>query len=203
MSGPATISGSTVTVTGVGTVVLQATQTAAGNYTTGSQQSSFSVNRATPAVSLAAGSNGVFVGDPLMLTATVSSSIGTPTGSVAFLNGPTTLGTAALDKGVAALTVTTLPTGSQTLTAVYSGDSNFVAATSAPTAETVQDLAVTTSVSSQTVSSGATANFVLRLSPTNGTTFPAPVSVAWLLLGFPLGHGATRRLRQSESLHGG
>jgi hypothetical protein len=43
VSGPATISGSTVTLTGAGTVVLQASQVAAGNYTAGSQNASFTV----------------------------------------------------------------------------------------------------------------------------------------------------------------
>ena len=43
VSGPATISGSTVTFTGVGTVVLQASQSANGNYTAGTQNASFTV----------------------------------------------------------------------------------------------------------------------------------------------------------------
>jgi hypothetical protein len=46
VSGPATISGSTVTVTGAGTVVLQASQVAAGNYGAGTQNASFVVNPA-------------------------------------------------------------------------------------------------------------------------------------------------------------
>ena len=188
VSGPATISGSTVTVTGVGTVVLQASQASAGNYLSGSQQTSFTVNRAAPSVALVTGSGAVFVGNPLVLTATVSSPIGTPTGSVTFLNGSTPLGTAAVSAGVAALTASTLPTGSQTLTAVYSGDTSFAAANSGAVAETVQDLAVTTSTASQTASAGATANFVFALSPTNGTTFPAAVNFA--VSGLPTGSTA-------------
>jgi Bacterial Ig-like domain (group 3)/FG-GAP-like repeat len=42
-SGPATISGATVTVTGVGTVVLSASQAAAGNYTAATTTASFNV----------------------------------------------------------------------------------------------------------------------------------------------------------------
>lgn len=47
VSGPATISGSMVTVTGAGTVVLQASQAAAGNYGAGTQNASFVVNLAS------------------------------------------------------------------------------------------------------------------------------------------------------------
>ena len=47
-SGPATISGSTVTITGVGTVVLGASQAATTNYTTATTSTSFTVAPATP-----------------------------------------------------------------------------------------------------------------------------------------------------------
>ena len=43
VSGAATISGSTVTLTGLGTVRLQASQAATGNYTTATIQTSFTV----------------------------------------------------------------------------------------------------------------------------------------------------------------
>jgi hypothetical protein len=47
VSGPATISGSTVTLTGVaGSVVLQASQAAAGSYAAGTKTASFTVNKA-------------------------------------------------------------------------------------------------------------------------------------------------------------
>ena len=50
-SGPATISGSTVTVTGVGTVTLSATQAAAGNYAAATATTSFNV-KAAPVTTL-------------------------------------------------------------------------------------------------------------------------------------------------------
>jgi hypothetical protein len=43
VSGPATISGSTVTLTGAGAVVLKATQAAAGSYLAGTQTATFTV----------------------------------------------------------------------------------------------------------------------------------------------------------------
>jgi hypothetical protein len=46
LSGPATVSGSTVTITGAGTVALRASQTAAGGYLASTQTASFLVNKA-------------------------------------------------------------------------------------------------------------------------------------------------------------
>lgn len=58
-------------------------------------------------------------------TATVSSPNGTPTGTVAFSYGSTSLGTVPLINGVASLTTSAVAQGSQTITAAYSGDTNF------------------------------------------------------------------------------
>ena len=58
------------------------------------------------------------------LTAAVGSAIGTPTGTVAFWNGTTLLGTATLSGGTAALTVTSLPAGTDTVSAQYGGDTD-------------------------------------------------------------------------------
>jgi hypothetical protein len=50
VSGPATISGSTVTLTGAGTAVLQASQAAAGTYSANTKTTSIIVNKATLAI---------------------------------------------------------------------------------------------------------------------------------------------------------
>ncbi len=51
ISGPATVSGSTVTATGPGSVTLQASQAAKGNYTSANATTSFQVTATTPAIS--------------------------------------------------------------------------------------------------------------------------------------------------------
>lgn len=56
-----------------------------------------------------------------------------PTGAVTFQDGGTTLGSAMVSNGVAALTVSTLPAGSDSLTAAYSGDTNFTPSTASAT----------------------------------------------------------------------
>ena len=83
------------------------------------------------------------VGTSVLLTATLSASSGTPSGTVTFYDGTTLLGTATVSAGVATLTTTSLPTGSNSVTAVYAGTSTFAASTSSAVAVTVS-AAVTT-----------------------------------------------------------
>ena len=83
------------------------------------------------------------MGQSVTLTATVTSQSGTntPTGTVTFYNGSTSLGTAALGStGTATLSATTLPVGSDSITASYGGDSNDAASASTPVTVTVTSL---------------------------------------------------------------
>ena len=71
-------------------------------------------------------------GQSVTLTAKVSGQNGgpTPIGNVTFKVGSTSLGTSQLDgSGAATRAVTTLPTGVDTVTATYSGDSNYTGST--------------------------------------------------------------------------
>ena len=70
------------------------------------------------------------VGQSVTLTARVTIGRATPTGSVAFFDGSTLLGTAMLTAGTAALRTTTLTSGSHTLRAEYAGVTNFAPSTS-------------------------------------------------------------------------
>lgn len=86
--------------------------------------------------------NGVYYikqGATTTMQVMVTSKVGTPTGSVTFMNGSTVLGTAALDAtGSATFNTDTLAAGPNTsqlgavynVTAVYSGDLNFASTTS-------------------------------------------------------------------------
>jgi hypothetical protein len=71
-------------------------------------------------------------GQSVTLTATIAASggaVGTPTGSITFTDGATTLGAVALSGGVATLVVPSFAAGAHTITAAFPGDANFVAAT--------------------------------------------------------------------------
>jgi uncharacterized protein (TIGR03437 family) len=82
-------------------------------------------------LTLTSGAATVSTGGSVTLTATVSvSNGGTPTGTVAFSAGGVTLGTATLKSGSASFTVSAsqLAAGYNSVSAVYSGDTNYTSA---------------------------------------------------------------------------
>ena len=83
-----------------------------------------------------------------MLTATVSAAGGPalPGGTVEFFAGTTDLGPGTLSGGTAILTTSSLPTGTNQLTAAYAGDANFKASTSPAVSVAVGQTTTTTLV---------------------------------------------------------
>jgi hypothetical protein len=88
----------------------------------------------TPTLRITSSLNPTAAGQPVTFTATVAGSTGSspvPTGTVAFYNSITPLGTIHLNaSGQATVTTSTLGTGSQTISAIYSGDTNYASANS-------------------------------------------------------------------------
>jgi hypothetical protein len=79
--------------------------------------------------------------------AAVTSSGGTPTGTVTFKDGATTLGTSTLDgSGHATFTTSTLTVASHSITAAYNGSATFNPSTSSALTQTVNKDATTSSV---------------------------------------------------------
>jgi hypothetical protein len=87
-------------------------------------------------------------GQQVVLTASIAPNLAqnhNASGTVTFSNGSTTLGTGTVAKGIATLTISNLTVGTDTLTAAYSGDVNFVASTGTAT-EIVTGTPTTTSL---------------------------------------------------------
>jgi hypothetical protein len=83
-------------------------------------------------------------GQPVTLTASVTSSgPGTPTGTVTFADGANTIGASPLSSGQATLSTNALGAGGHSITATYSGDSNFNASSSSPLSQTVNQARTT------------------------------------------------------------
>jgi hypothetical protein len=106
------------------------------------------VNPSPTSVTVSSSANPATYGQNVTLSATVQSSGGTPTGSVAFMDGTATLGSAALSSGGAQLTVSNLGAGSHSITAVYGGSANFSGSTSATLTETINQVTTTTTLAS-------------------------------------------------------
>ncbi len=115
----------------------------------------------TSTVSLTSAQSSLYLGQALMLAATVSPPMGvmtTPTGTVNFYDGSTFLGGATvLSTGTAYLAPTLTTLGSQTLTAVYQGDANFAGSISSGLSVTVLGSLFLPNIAGVAPSSGSTA----------------------------------------------
>jgi hypothetical protein len=89
------------------------------------------------ATAVASSLNPATLGQAVTFTATVSSSGGTPTGTVVFKDGTAILGSQAPVAGSASLTTATLAVGAHLITAVYDGAANFAGSTSAVLTQSV------------------------------------------------------------------
>jgi sugar lactone lactonase YvrE len=117
-SGPATVSGSTVTLTGTGTVVLQASQAGNSTYAAATPVSqSFTVSTAVQTITFPAIPNHTFGDAPFTLSATASSNLAV---SYNVTSGPAT---------VAGNTVTLTGAGTVTIQASQAGNATYAAAT--------------------------------------------------------------------------
>lgn len=129
------------------------------------------VNRAPSTAVVTANLNPSSYNQAVTLTATVSSSAGTPTGSVEFTENSQAIGTQTLNGGVATLTTSTLKTGTQTITAMYKGDQDFLPATSGSLNQVVTPASTQTTVTALPNPASAGAIIVLTATVTaNGGT---------------------------------
>ena len=129
---------------------------------------------------LASTPNPSVYGQSVTFTATVSSAAsGTPSGTVTFKDGATTLGTGPLSGGTATFSTAALAIGGHTITAVYGGDTSFTASTSSGLTQTVGKAATTTAVagtpnpstSGQSVTFTATVSSAASGTPSGTVTF--------------------------------
>ena len=149
-----------------GTTSVSAQYNGESNYNPSSSGSLAQIVRVASVTSLTTSPEPSTFGQSVNLTATVTPS--SATGPVQFFNGGALLATATLSGGHATFSSSTLPGGSDSLTAVYSGDANHAASTSAVRIQTVNRENSTTSLKASPSSS----------SPAETVTFTATVAPA-------------------------
>jgi sugar lactone lactonase YvrE len=175
-----------------GTYPLTATLTgpAAGDYTLSAAPVTLTIRQAPVAIIITITTTGATA--PITITTQVATTTtGTPTGTITLLDTGTTLDAFTLPiTGQTSFTTSTLTTGTHTFTAVYSGDTDFAASTSAPTTLTLgtasgtsvgtssgSDFALaTTGTTTQTVVSGGSATFSLSFQ-SSGTSLSSPIAL--------------------------
>ena len=123
---------------GVGNHALTASFAGSGGFTgSSSAAATVTVNRAATTVALASSVNPAVTGQAATFTATVAAvapGAGTPTGTVTFQDGDVVLETVAVGAdGTATFTTSFAAAGGHAITAVYSGDPNFVGSSQALT----------------------------------------------------------------------
>jgi len=164
-----------------GTDTLTVTYTPDSNssstYNSATGSSSVKVVSATSSIALTASATSVTAGTSVTFTATVAPPAGgtTPTGSVTFMDGAKTLGTGTLNgAGVATLTTATLATGPHSITAVYGGDSNNAASTSAAVTVTVALAQTSTTLMASALNPavGASVTFTATVTQNPGSGVP-------------------------------
>jgi len=99
----------------------------------------------------------VLVAQAVTFIGTVSANSGTPTGSVTFLDGTTTLGTGTLSSGKATFQTSSLAAGVHSITIAYGGDTSFNASNSTALSQTVDNPGTGTGSYSVKVSGTGTA----------------------------------------------
>jgi sugar lactone lactonase YvrE len=179
-SGPATISGNMVTLTGAGTVVLIASQAASGNYAAATATASLTVAAAatTPTLTFAPIPTQTVGNAPFAVSATSAS-----TGAVTYavVNGPAT---------IAGNMVTLTGAGTVMLLASQAASGSYSAAT-ATTSFTVAPVAFTLTTGTgsgsgvESVLPGGAAVFNLTLAPGSGSTYPNALTLS--ATGLPAG----------------
>jgi sugar lactone lactonase YvrE len=189
VSGPATLGVSNLlTITGAGTVTITANQAANSNYAAGTATQSIAIGKATVLVGAISSANPVFTQNAITLSASFNSG---PTGTVTFNDG-----SAAISAGCTNVPVTgnlascvvdsasaPLASGLHNITAVYSGDANYAASSSAGISETVIDFTIAAQDAAITVTPGKVGTYSITVTPVGGTTFPAAINLN--LTGLP------------------
>lgn len=129
------------------------------------------VNLGVSSTTLISSSNPAAFGQSVTFTATVNGVALTPTGTVTFMDGATTLGSGTVNgSGQATLTTAALALGSHSITAVYGGNTLYASSTSSVLTQIVNQATTTTAVStSQTPSSqGSSVTFTATVTSAGG-----------------------------------
>lgn len=164
-------------------IVISLAGSAAGNYsvTAGAGSGSVIIAQAPTRTALSASTASPILGASLTFTAAVASTTGaTPQGTVSFYDGSALLNSmpVAINAGVATFTTSTLAVGTQSLTAIYSGNADFVGSTSAalPIIEISPEFSIAASSSAQTLLPSQSVEYPLTLTPVN-PAFVYPVTL--------------------------
>jgi hypothetical protein len=178
-------SATTLSTVGQYPIIPAVSGTDLADYTQVVQNGTLTISKAPAVTTTTLSTTNIAYGLNVTITATVASTTsGTPTGTVSFFDNGAPLGTGTLSNGVTTYSSTTLPVGTNVITAVYSGDVNFSPSTASGTSGTTTVLITPLDFSIQLTSAatvegvyGTTRQFTFHISPIGGT-YPGVVQLA-------------------------
>jgi Bacterial Ig-like domain (group 3)/Chitobiase/beta-hexosaminidase C-terminal domain/FG-GAP-like repeat/FG-GAP repeat len=142
-------------------------------------------------LNLSSSASSIVAGNTITLTATLSpyslETFNTNGEIVTFYDGTTNIGTGTLSSGMATLNTAYLPVGTNTLTAKYSGDTNFIGSTSGTVVLTVSQVVTTLNLSS---------------SP-NPSNYESPITLTAALSPFHSGGFTTNNSEETATFYNG
>jgi Big-like domain-containing protein len=147
---------------------------------------SLTVSQAASTTSLASNVNPSISGQSVTFTATVLPSVAT--GTVQFVDGSNSLGTATLSGGRASVSTSSLAVGSHSITATYGGDANDTGSASSTLTQTVNpapagDFSLSATPASRTVVQGNSTTYTATVSAVNGFAGTVSFSASGLPTG--------------------
>ncbi|HEY0308885.1 MAG TPA: Ig-like domain repeat protein [Acidobacteriaceae bacterium] len=142
---------------------------ASTNYSASVTPGTLTISQAASTAVLTGSSQNITAGQTITLSATVSSTTsGVPSGSVTFQEDGGALTSGALVNGTATYTTGTIAAGNHTFTALYGGDTNFIASISAGlavVASLAPDFTATAVPSSISITRGGNGSVVITITP--------------------------------------
>ena len=169
-----------ITYSSIGSHTITAVYSGSTDFTTSTSSSiSQVVSAAGTTTSLASSANPSVTGQSVTFTATVAASspgAGTPTGTVTFKDGSTTIpgcDSQALSAGAATCSTNALSATTHSITAVYSGTSDYLTSTSSPLSQVVNAPVVATKFAvsiASSVQAGTNATVTITAQTASNTT---------------------------------
>jgi len=165
-----------------------------------SSQLTQTVNKAPTTTAIVSSLNPSVYGDAVTFTATVTSGA---TGTVAFHDGATLLGSGTIAGNTASVALSSLTGGAHAITATYSGDANWSPSTSSPLTQTVERAATTTALVSSANPSVYGNAVTLTATVTTGATGTVTFHDGATLLGSGTISGTTATFTTAALTGGG
>ena len=134
-----------------------------------------------PTVNLSGGNGSSLVSAPLTFNVSISGGTTVATGVVSLMDAGLQISQKTLDAaGTAVFDISSLAVGTHSFTVSYSGDANFLPATSTSISQSATDFHVGVSPSSQTIAAGSSTSYTLNVSPDGGFSGTVAVTCSGL-----------------------